>query len=161
VATKKFIHDLPFEDAIFDAVFTDPEQINEEFARVSADLAYWNTVYALRSGDAARLDVECRRTKAAKYLYFREEIAQQGGRPTDEWVKSLVDSDEEVNLALLLRVDADAEKQRIYGIVDAIRAKKDMLVSIGATLRSELEHDPMIKEQRRFDRARSRKPPEE
>ena len=152
MAGTRHIHDLEVEDHLYDAVYTDPDQINEEFSRVSSDLAYWNTVYAIACGDAARAEASYKRKKAEKFLFFREEIAASGARPTDEWIKSLVDNDDEVNVELLAKIDAESEKVRLYGVVDAIRAKKDMLVSLGATLRAEMDNNPAIKEERKFQR---------
>ena len=52
------------------------------------------------------------------------------------------DSYQETALAL---VEADVDRQRCRGIVDAISTKKDMLQSLGAKLRAEMGSDPMVR----------------
>ena len=39
----------------------------------------------------------------------------------------------------------EAETKRLVGMVDAVRTKRDMLVSLGAHIRAEMEHEPLIK----------------
>jgi len=41
------------------------------------------------------------------------------------------------------------EKIRLYGVIDAVRTKRDMLISIGAQVRAEMESDPSIRERSR------------
>jgi hypothetical protein len=49
-------------------------------------------------------------------------------------------------------VAADAERVRLYGVLDALRSKRDMLISLGAHIRAEMQHDPMIRERAALDR---------
>ena len=41
--------------------------------------------------------------------------------------------------------DADGRRLKLQGVLDAVRTKKDMLVSLGASMRAEMQGDPSIR----------------
>ncbi len=54
----------------------------------------------------------------------------------------------EYRQARLRLIDATERKEQAQVMVDAVAAKKDMLVSLGADLRAEKEADPSIRDRR-------------
>jgi hypothetical protein len=126
-----------------------PEQIEEEFVRTPADVAYWNAQFSdaldeyLRA--RARRDLEWSRI----WLLTRERLLAAGEKATEKIVDAMTTVDAEYQAANEASIAAEAKKARLYGAVDAVRAKKDMIQSLGAKLRAELEGDPMVRHRER------------
>ncbi len=135
-----------------DCVKINPEDMQEEFVRIPADLAYWNGKYAqaLREHLISKLDRDV--MKANLEPMMRQELMEAGAKITEAVVKAAIESNETMVEAERRVVEAEVGKNEVFGYLDAIRSKKEMLISLGAHLRAEMEGDPMIREQ-----ARSRK----
>jgi hypothetical protein len=136
-----------------DCVRIEPLALEEEFVRLPADLAYWNDRYS----------------EAYKYHLERKIIREQLGAELSSKIRDGLEVAKktrvtiaEVDGELLLNpeyqqarakeVAADAERVRLYGVLDALRSKRDMLISLGAHIRAEMQHDPMIRERAALDR---------
>lgn len=141
----EMLHDMEVDKYLHDCVALFPEAIGEEMTRLPADLAYWNARYAdvLRAFLKAKLDED--RTFARVAIYCREELAQSG-KVTEAMVTAAVEKHPDIEAARLATIEAEVEKVRLYGVLDAIRSKRDMLQSLGAQLRVEMEHDPVARE---------------
>ena len=141
----KLLHDLEVDEYLHDCVHVYPEALNEEFVRLPSDLAYWCT----RASDAHRAYLEAKieldRISAATFLTCRERLLSSGEKATEKMIDSTVTSDEAYLAARQAYLEAEVERERTRGVCEAIRAKRDMLISLGANHRAEMEHDPMIK----------------
>jgi hypothetical protein len=140
------LHDLEVESYLADCVRIVPEVLNEEFVRLPADLAYWSARYAdaLRAHLTAKLNLN--KVEARAHIECREQLLVEHSRPTESMVEAAVMEYEPLQAARLACIEAEVEKARVGGVVDAIRCKKDMVVSLGATIRAEMEHDPIVRE---------------
>jgi hypothetical protein len=153
------LHDLEIDDYEHRCVHVDPDQIKEEFCRVSADLAYWNARVsaALEVFLQAKSDYD--EVGARQYLVARERLIlshvpdpdvkpkdkEKVPRVTEPMIDAYVTTSDEVRAARLSMVKAEAQHARLRGVAEAVRSKRDALVSLGATLRAELEGDPMLR----------------
>ncbi len=137
------------EDYLRKSVKIDPLDIKGEFIRIPADLAFWNGRYAdaLREFLMAKADLEI--LKAQLMPLVRQALLDKGAKVTESIIESAVDGDAQVVEARDRLVNAEVEKARLYGTLDAIRSKKEMLISLGAHLRAELEGDPSLRDQHR------------
>ena len=138
-----------------DCVHIDPLQINEEFIRIPGDLAYWNGKYAdaLREFLMAKINKD--RVKGILRIDCRDELVEAGKKPTEGLVNDHVDQHEDYIASAERLAAAETGKGRLYGVLDAVRSKKEMLISLGAHLRAEMEHDPLIRDQSRGARKRA------
>ena len=129
-----------------------PEDMQEEFVRIPADLAYWNAKYAqaLREHLLSKLDRDV--LKANLEPMMRQELAAAGAKITEAVVKAAIESNEAMVEAERRVLEAEVAKNEVFGYLDAIRSKKEMLISLGAHLRAEMEGDPLIREQARSRR---------
>lgn len=145
----KQLHDLDVDAYLADSVQIYPEAIQEEYVRLPSDLAYWGQRYtdALRVFLGAKLDMD--RTEARVKILCRAELNAKEGKVTESMVSAAVDQHPDMEKARLALIEAEVEKARLGNVLDAIRAKKDMLVSLGAHVRSEMEHDPLLRDQSR------------
>ena len=62
-----------------------------------------------------------------------------------EDAKATVEASDEYQVTYLQLTEADVERTPLRGLVDAITTKRDMLQSLGAKLRAEMERDPMVR----------------
>jgi hypothetical protein len=136
-------------EAVMEAVAIDPLLLEEEFSGIGSRLAYWNEQYAESFRQFLRAKANYDRTEATRYLAIREELDNGGKKPTEATVKANVEVDDEVVTARLRLVDCEAEKVRLWGVLDALRAKKDALISLGAHIRAEMGGSPSMREQMR------------
>lgn len=151
---------ITVEKFLDDCVRIHPELLSEEFVSIPAHLAYWGERHARALRQVLALETEVARAKdeqkekrAQLYVQLYDERAEKGEKTSEKVMENLVDAHEDVRLAreaVMLarqRLDsAEAEKARLWSVCDAIRTKKDMLVSLGAHVRAEMSHDPMLRE---------------
>lgn len=130
-----------------DCVAVCPEAIQEEFVRLPADLAFWNQKYAEALREFLMAKIELDITKARLQPIVRESLKTAGAKVTEALVESAIDSHDACIEARRVLAIAEVSKNELFGNLDAIRAKRDMLMSLGAHLRVEMENDPVIREQ--------------
>ena len=140
------IHDLDVDAYLFDAVQIIPEAIHEEYVRISADLAYWNSRYASACEAHLRAKIDAERVEARQQLVVRERLLDAGAKATEANVAAAVALDPQVVLAIDARIAAESEKIRLAGACEAVRSKREMLVSLGAHMRAEMGGDPVLRE---------------
>lgn len=138
-------------EAVRDAVQIEPLAMQEEFVRIPADLSHWNAKYteALKAFLLAKARAE--EIWARVWLTTREALLADG-KATEKLIEAKAQGDEDYQKAHLALIEAEVEKARVMGVVDAIRAKKEMLISLGATIRAEMEGDPLLKREMRDSR---------
>jgi len=151
--TGNFDPTAEMEEYLRKCVRIDPLDLQAEYVRISADLAYWNDRYAdaLRSYLMSKVDL--RVLEAQLEPITRQALIDTNGKTTEAQVKAALEGDERIVDANRALVEAEVEKNRLYGTLDAIRSKKEMLVSLGAHVRAEMAGDPLLRDQHRMGRA--------
>jgi len=135
------------QDYLEECVNILPEAIQEEFVRVPSDIAYWGHQYAmsLKTWKAAKLERE--RTEAELHIRQKELLINQGvKRPTVGDIEAAVALNPDYQSAKLHEVEMEAEHLAAKVRYQAVCAKKDMVQSLGAQIRTEMERDPSIRE---------------
>lgn len=146
-----------------------PDLLDEEFVQLSATVAFWNAQFAeaCRARDFASLLVKQVKAKAEQKIRNLVTVANEAivavtdnatpdpktkGKPaapvaklTEAAVAAAVTLDAEVIEAEHHAINTDYEVNRLKGIVDAIRTKRDMVIQLGATRRLEMEGDPIVR----------------
>lgn len=151
------VHDQEFPDYDFACVTIDDADLNAEFVRVPADLAYW----ARRAADAEEAYLAAKhnlkRAEAGAWLRTRERLDQEEQMRADAEerkpkfaavavVDRAAEADQELNMARGTLQTALRSREECRGMVSAIHTKREMLVSLGANLRKEMERDPLIRD---------------
>lgn len=142
------LNDLPIEDYLKDAIQIVPEALEEEFIRVPADIAYWNERHsvALRQHLEAKIERERIQGELLTDPEFAEELeARLGKKPTVDQLKGGMTTSRRYITARLAEASAEAERARLRGCVEAVASKRDMLISLGAHVRLEMQHDPVLR----------------
>lgn len=125
----------------------EPAVLEEEFVRVPSDLAFWNNKYA----GMYRLWLECKAQRETLYaqLYGEKrtelEAFSAKGRATEAAIDASIMLDDRYTKARAAEIASESEKVRLGGVMDALRSKRDMLISLGAHERATMGHDPTIR----------------
>lgn len=127
------------------SVEVDGSNIREEYMRVSADVAFWSNQFAHAHRRMLLAKILLERASAGAYLVERETAEDMGKKVTEAMIDARVRSDPDVQRAEAELVEAEFERERLKGVTEAIRAKRDMLVSLGATMRAEMQGDPSLR----------------
>lgn len=140
--------ETPAEEVLA-ATKINPLALDDGFIKISAQLATFNERFyeALRTHLRAKAELD--RTWARLYLAIREELKDADPKTTEATIKASVDSHDEYFAARMAAAEAEAEKSRLWGVLDALRAKKDALISLGANARAEMSGMPGIRGERR------------
>lgn len=133
------------EEFVQQCVELEAEHLDEEMASFSGNYAYWTQQYA----DACRT-YELRRraydlAHAARLLEVRESARADGTKMTVDEVNAMTLLAENVNDAHVAMVAADATRIRLRGIVESLGHKKDLMQSLGAKARIEMQYDPAVR----------------
>ncbi len=140
------LKDLDVSQYLKDCVDMVPEQINEEFARMSADYAYWNEKYS----EANRLELvrewEVSKAYASLYLQKKFDLEAAGKKAPEASVDAEVKTSQVYGAAMEAHIEAQAEREHLKGILEALKTKREMLVSAGAHLRQEMQGDPIMRD---------------
>lgn len=132
-----------------ECVKVDPLDINSEFMRIAADLAFWNAQYAKALERFLTAKARDKFDRARLEPLVRQAIINAGAKPTEKQVDAQIEQRDDVQANIRELISAEVEKNYMFGCLDAIRAKKEMLVSLGAQMRAEMQGDPRISEQAR------------
>ncbi len=148
------INDLEVDDYLYRCVTLDRVHLMEEFTRVSSDMAYWSRNYALAHREYLRSKLLLTRARALAYAEARALLVAQYGKATQKDIDASVASHDRVQEAEAAMVEAEFNRECLKGNVEAVRSKRDMLITVGAHIRAEMSGSPRINTQHH-------KPPED
>lgn len=140
------------EQLLHDATHIDEINIHDEYVKLPGQLAYWtsqaSSAYELRLQAELRLET----TEAQCFLDHRHAAStaapaegKKQERVTDSYVQSCIRRDPRWIAAQSELNKALANESRLKGIVKAVETKRDMLVSLGASIRAEINGNPVIR----------------
>lgn len=134
-------------DQIREVVAIGNEQgINEDMIRLPSNVAYYGGKYAEAKGVQAQRKREMEVVEAQLYLEYKGATMANGKPATEEYVRSSITLDPRLQ-AVARVVDENATLlARIGAVCDAIAAKREMLISLGANYRAERQPGPSINE---------------
>lgn len=144
---KPLLVPVPHEDEVARVTRIEPVAIQEEYAAVPADLHRWCRLLADADhalGEAEQ-EIEDRENDERVRLIDEAEKADEKP-PSEDRLKARVRAAAPYKEACRRALDARREKARTFAVVEGIRAKKDMLVSLGADLRAEAERELLIRD---------------
>lgn len=126
----------------------DPVDLNREFCELAPRLAFWNAQLAEATKKSMIAKAEWDAEAARKLLESREEARlDPKSKVTVDEINAKVLLDDEVSDAHAVWIEAEAERVRLRGVVEAVLCKRDMLQSLGAKLRAEMQGDPVLRSQ--------------
>lgn len=123
----------------------DPEQIDTEFMRLPGDLAYFGQRFAEASEILNELELKLEVYEARTGMMIREAKSLVGERVTNDTVAAKMKATPDWQALREKIIEAAATKLRAKIDLDAMIAKKDMLISLGAYMRAQANGDPSIR----------------
>lgn len=123
----------------------DPDRLNDHFAKVASELASLTGNFAKALGRQLRAEAARKRLFAELFLEFKSTLLENGKSPSEEVAKQKVILDPRYQDAIEMEIDAEVSRARWWGLCDAMRTKRDAIVSLGAQVRSELEGEPSLR----------------
>lgn len=139
--------DLDKHELYRSSVDVNENDLQGEFRRVSADLAYWTAQYAHAVRRELFANSAIKRVAAELSLRIRADAKASDTKLTEAAVEASVRVHEDMTDAEDAYADACAEKELLRGVCEAVRTKRDMLQSLGALIREELKGDPTVYQQ--------------
>lgn len=158
------LNDIEIDDYLATCVVVEPLALQEEFVRWTGDYAYWNERFA----KASRLHASCKQQRErissslTMEIWATAEAAVQAAAaeaavdpkkkglkvkaPTVGEVEARVENDVTYQTAKSAETDAEIEMERLSGVLQALRGKKDMLIQMGYHQRAEMSGDPVLRD---------------
>lgn len=120
-------------------------RLNDEFIKMPAAIAYWANEHANKVADYQHAKLNKDQTYARLFTKYHAKLLDEKERPTEKKVDAAIELDHEMYQAQVALLTAEREKNHVAGIMEAVRTKRDMLVSLGANYRAELQGDPSLR----------------
>jgi hypothetical protein len=134
-------------DNIVDVTAIDPAQVQDAFMRLPGEVAHWAAKLAKASRELTLTKARAQMMENRLVARVRDEIGASSGRKA-----SLSESERKARSTqqwLEWQTEiARAEEAKVLakGVLDALTAKRDALISVGASLRAEMNNlDPRIR----------------
>ena len=146
------IHDTEFDALLVDSVSIDMDNLQDEYQRISADMAYWTHKNAIAQAEYVAAKAALKREQGLTYDRAVKSLTAdyEGGHlakpPTLPLISARADTDEAVADASERLANATRYRVETEGTVQAVDMKKSMLLSIGADQRKERDSEPYIRD---------------
>jgi len=125
----------------------DPNNMNEEFERQAGKFAWWGTLMELARNDYLKKRQQRKETEASEYAELRKLFEKDGKRVTEKQLETKVTLSPKVKACVIAEIEAQKQANILAVITEAFRQRKDMLVSLGSNLRTEMKDVKVLKEQ--------------
>lgn len=134
------IHDEEFDDLLVESVTIDDENLSREFSRLAADMAYWCRRLAQLESALVRVKYAVKKAEAEAYVFSNDHVrTAEGKKPSIPYVEACVAQNAAVEEAYEELARVTEARTEAKGYVEAIGAKRDMLVQMGADYRQEVK----------------------
>jgi hypothetical protein len=136
------------DEYLQECIRIEPEALQEEFVRMPADFAFWNEQYKTALESFLRAKANLEQVEAKTYLVACNKLNPATAKVfTVDGIKALVETEDTVMMAREALIIAEVEMTKLKGILEAIRTKRDMLIQLGAQIRTEMQNDPVVRKQ--------------
>lgn len=129
----------------------DRNAIDDEFCRAPAMVAYLGEQYAKARMERDSRKIERDQAKAQAHVRLKTELADAKPKPTVGDLEAMVSLQSDVREAEAELLMAEHRFLTVQGQLKAAEAKKDMLQSLGAHLRAEMQYTDSMKRQQPND----------
>ena len=121
------------------ALDIDETRIREHFVEIPAQIAFAGNNCAMLGKDAARRHFQYKEQRATIKEQLRALASAKGERMTESRLDAMVESDMSVGHAYREYLDAQEEYDFSKAHLEGLRTKRDMLINLGAHLRTEMQ----------------------
>lgn len=125
----------------------DSSLMDVEFANLPGDLARMSELHVEASEAAEMADHELDVLEARLSLDIREHAKLLGEKPTVDFISAKMKLKPEWQAAKRTSIGRRADEMRAKGVVNSVVSKREMLISLGAHIRAQLQGDPSTRAQ--------------
>jgi hypothetical protein len=126
-------------DKIKDCVTIDQTNLQDEYQRIAADYAYWSEKCSVSQQTYLLRKMERQRMWAQTKIELRETLTMQGERVTEARLDTETEVNDEYCAAKEMEIIAEVDYTKLKGYLEAIKTKREMLISLGAHMRQEMK----------------------
>jgi len=119
-------------DPVEDVTRVDVTALDNDFTQLPAQIAHTTERYAAALGRLMRAETHRKQVEAELFLEFKKTPLEGGKYPSEEICKAMVRQHPRFHSAQEQEIDTEVARVRLHGLVEALRAKRDALVSLGA-----------------------------
>lgn len=141
----QMLRDLDVEEFLVESVEVDPMLIQDHYTTIASQFAYWSHQYALADKNMKLAKMEEERCHATSAIRHRQVMLDAGLKVTEAQVEAKVVTDPEMIDLAKERIEAEFQRERLRGVVNALSIKNQSLMSLGAHVRKEMEGDPLVR----------------
>jgi len=125
--------------------------INEVLKTQPERFAFWSQMEFLARMIAEKWKMELERTEAQVYLQFREEASLNGEKITEKTLEAKMRLSPEIDSVRQRYLQAKLQYERLRAVAEAFRQRKDMIMSLAANLREEMDSSLSLREKKFVD----------
>jgi len=125
----------------------DVNNIDQEFQDQPGKFAWWATLESLAEYNYLQKKRIRKEKEAEQYMKLRKLYETSGKRVTEKQLEAQIALDPEVKACVLQEIEAQKQFSILSAITQAFRQRKDMLVSLGSNLRTEMKDVKLLKDQ--------------
>lgn len=112
--------------------------LTADMTALPGQIAYWSVMFATATEAALEAKAALEQQEADTSEALRDQYTGGKEKLTESRLSSLVDRDVDVRAAKTRHIKAEANRLRVKGMLDALFAKRDMLIQVGARQRAEM-----------------------
>lgn len=128
----------------------DEDNLSKEFAEQASLYGYFSVLMAKAEHEAAVMEFGKDQEYAIADTSLRDEMTEAGEKYTEGLIRSLVLADEEYGKKAMSAIDSQFDYKLLKAIVSALQQRAEMLVSLGAHVRHEIDQTGMNIKEREF-----------
>lgn len=136
---------------IANVLMIDDQNISADFASQASVYGYFAALLAMAEDAAAGAVVAREQQEASSSLYWRTDAQNNGSKITEGNIQAMVTADEDVQKAVDRELKTKLDAKLLKSIVGALEQRANMLVSMGAMMRHEMDMTSMRINQSKFD----------
>lgn len=137
------------EQDIRERLRVDPTALTESMERCAGDIAYLGARAARAALAYGRTKIRHKKVRAIVYIDCKnaavDTYGSAKGGATVDFINAMVEQDDRLLEAAEDELTEEVRLAVAKSNLDAAKARKDMLVQLGATQRAEMERDPVVR----------------
>lgn len=150
--TVKVKTDTGYQSISLGRLFTIEDlELIDEFATQSSLYAYFSILAAKAEHASSMAAFDANQERANSDLFYREKLAENAQKATEPAIKAMIDLDEDVIKATTAEHLAKLDFRIIKALTSALEQRANMLVSMGAYARHEMDQTNLNIRKRAYD----------
>lgn len=114
-----------------------PTALEQELTNLPGQYAYWSSRWAEAKRDSQFAKLDRERVAATLYGTAQVELPEQGRKTTEASVTAYIESHPKWIEAREVEIASEATTNRLWGILQALQAKRDALIQLASNERTE------------------------